>query len=77
MFFVDREYPPYHFACMPKKTDLDAADDETVQVVISKFPKTLLDEIDARAKAANRTRTGEIRHLLSERLSARREQQAA
>ncbi len=63
---------------MPKKAALEkAADDAVVQVVISNFPKALLDVIDADAKRNNRTRAAEIRHTLAERLASRQEAKAA
>jgi hypothetical protein len=61
----------------PSDTQPEGTDEELVQVVVSSFPKALLDEIDAEAKLNNRTRAAEIRHTLAERMAERRSAQAA
>lgn len=69
---------PAYFGPMPTKTEpQEDAPKNVVQVVISNFPKDLLDEIDADARRNNRTRAAEIRHTLAERIAARRQPQAA
>lgn len=61
---------------MPKKPTTES-ESETVQVVVSGFPRSLREEIEADAKKNNRSLAAEIRQMLGERLQERRRLQAA
>ena len=60
---------------MPAKTP--KSKNALTQVVISNVPRELLDQIDANAAKNNRTRTAEIRQMITERLSLRKQPIAA
>lgn len=47
------------------------------QVVVSKFPVPLLEQIDAQAKRNGRSRAAEIRIMLQDRMSLRQQSKAA
>jgi hypothetical protein len=62
---------------MPKKSSPNEDEKDSVQVVISSFPKALRAELAAMAKLNNRTLSAEIRHQLAERMAEKRQPEAA
>ena len=60
---------------MPSQTNHEK--EVLTQVVVSSFPKSLLQVIDARAKSNKRSRAAEILLMLEERLDLRKTPKAA